>query len=471
MDADPADGTRRPHSSHWGAFSGRWDAGRLVIEPHPDDPEPSPLLQNFSAAIHHRARVRHPMVRRGWLEHGPGPAARGRSDDFVRVAWPEILDRLAAELARVRDRHGPGAVFGGSYGWSSAGRFHHAQSQVHRFLNCALGGYVRSVNSYSAGASAVILPHILGGFDDICRRNVTWQQIAEHTDTVLAFGGMPLRNMMVASGGISRHVEREAMRQSHARGTRYVLVGPIRDDFPPEAAAEWLPITPGTDTALMLALAHTLAAEGLHDRAFLDRFCVGYPVFEAYLLGRSDGQPKDAAWAAPITGMAAATITALARSLAGRRTLITVAQSLQRAEHGEQPVWMGAVLAAMLGQLGLPGGGYSYALGSLAHYGKRQNAVPIPTLPQGSNGVRAFIPVARVADMLLQPGRAVRLQRADADLPGHPPGLLGGRQPVPPPPGPQPPAPARSPASTRWSCTRSPGPPPPATPTSCCRAR
>ena len=51
---------------------------------------------------------------------------------------------------------------GGSYGWSSAGRFHHAQSQVHRFLNTAFGGYVRSVNSYSAGASAVILPHVDG---------------------------------------------------------------------------------------------------------------------------------------------------------------------------------------------------------------------------------------------------------------------------------------------------------------------
>ena len=70
---------------------------------------------------------------------------------------------------------------------------------------------------------------------------------------------------------------------------------------------------------------------------------------------------------------------------------------------------MAAVLAAMLGQIGLPGGGYNYGLGSLAHYGKRQNAVPMPTLPQGRNGVEAFIPVARIADMLLHPGDAVRL--------------------------------------------------------------
>ena len=52
--------------------------------------------------------------------------------------------------------------------------------------------------------------------------------------------------------------------------------------------------------------------------------------------------------------------------MAGRRTLIVVAHALQRAEHGEQPVWMAAVLAAMLGQIGLPGGGFAYALGSMA---------------------------------------------------------------------------------------------------------
>jgi biotin/methionine sulfoxide reductase len=84
--------------------------------------------------------------------------------------------------------------------------------------------------------------------------------------------------------------------------------------------------------------------------------------------------------------------------------LITVSHSLQRAQYGEQPVWMGAVLAAMLGQIGLPGGGYNYALGALGHTGRRLNAVPIPTLSQGKNAIADFIPVARVADMLLHPG-------------------------------------------------------------------
>ena len=158
----------------------------------------------------------------------------------------------------------------------------------------------------------------------------------------------------------------------------------------------------------MLALVHTLVAEGLHDRAFLERYTTGWPVFERYLLGETDGQPKDAAWAAAITGVEAETIKALARRLHGRRALIVVSHSLQRAEHGEQPVWMGAVLAAALGQIGLPGGGYGYAMGAIAYYGRRANAVPMATLSQGRNGVADFIPVARIADMLLDPGTPYR---------------------------------------------------------------
>ncbi len=345
-----------------------------------------------------------PMVRRGWLEHGPRPDDRRGRDTFVAVSWDRALDLLANELARVRDAHGPGAVFGGSYGWSSAGRFHHAQGQMHRFLNKVLGGYVRSVNSYSSGASSVILPHILGSIEAVSRRGVTWDQIAAHTEVVVAFGGMALKNSAIAAGGVSRHVDRGAMRAAQERGARFVLISPLRDDLPKEAKADWLPVVPNTDTALMLGLAHTLATEKLHDEAFLQRFCVGYPVFEEYLLGRSDGQPKDATWAAAICGIPAEDIIALARGMARRRTLIVVAHALQRAEHGEQPVWMAAVLAAMLGQIGLPGGGYAYALGTMGHYGRRAVAVPLPTLPQGRNPVRAFIPVARIADMLLQPG-------------------------------------------------------------------
>ncbi|WP_292351890.1 molybdopterin guanine dinucleotide-containing S/N-oxide reductase [Mesorhizobium sp.] len=404
--SDPrtADSRFLPHTSHWGVFSARMKDGCLEVRPYAQDPDPNPLIENFPDALAHRARVAHPMARRGWIERGPGPDERRGRDEFVQLSWGEALDLLGRELARVRDGFGPGSIFGGSYGWASAGRFHHAQSQVHRFLNLAVGGYVKSLNTYSAGASAVIVPHVLGDFDDLTRRNVTWDQIEQHTDIIVAFGGMALKNSRVAGGSVSRHIERGAMQRAQARGCEFVLVSPLRTDLPEETHAEWVSCVPGTDTALMLALVHTLVVQGLHDRTFLDRFTVGWPQFEDYLLGRTDGQPKDADWAASIVGVAPDTIRGLAHRLHGRRALIVVSHSLQRAEHGEQPVWMAAVLAAALGQMGLPGGGYAYSLGSIAYYGRRKNAVPLPTVPQGHNGVGEFIPVARIADMLLNPG-------------------------------------------------------------------
>ena len=192
-----------PHSSHWGAFAACWDGQSLSVKPHPGDPCPNALLGNFASALRHSARVTGPAVRRGWLERGPGPDHRRGREEFVKLPWDEVLDRLAADLMRVKRTHGPAGIYGGSYGWASAGRFHHAQSQLHRFLNTTLGGYVRSENSYSAGASSVILPHVLGPWEKIARNNVTWAQITAHTDVVLAFGGMALRNMQVASGGIN----------------------------------------------------------------------------------------------------------------------------------------------------------------------------------------------------------------------------------------------------------------------------
>lgn len=348
------------------------------------------------------------MVRRGWLENGPGPDDRRGADDYVAISWEQAYSLAAAELKRVAGLAGPEAVFGGSYGWSSAGRFHHAQSQVHRFLNTSIGGYVRSVNSYSSGAASVILPHIVGDMNEIARRGVSWQEIAEHSEVVLSFGGLALKNSQVASGGLSEHTERGFIQQAARRGARFISVSPLASDLPDEAQGEWLAIHPGTDSALILALLQILKQRQWSDEAFLADYCVGWPQLVAYLNGEQDGQLRDAAWAAEICGIPAARIEALAEQLHGKRVIVSVAHALQRAQHGEQPVWLGLVLAAALGQPGLPGGGYSYALGALGHYGKQHNRVAFPALPQGKNGIDRLIPVARISDMLLHPGEKFR---------------------------------------------------------------
>ncbi|MEM9145475.1 MAG: molybdopterin-dependent oxidoreductase [Pseudomonadota bacterium] len=393
----------RVTSSHWGAFEVITEGGRIVgTAPFAGDPHPSAIPEALPAAVHHRSRVARPSIRRDWLERRDR-SARGR-DGYVDLPWDEALDITAAELDRVRSEHGNGAIFGGSYGWASAGRFHHAQSQLHRFLN-TIGGYVASFGSYSTGCAQAIIPHVLGrSFLELTYGSQnTWQDISAHVDTLVMFGGINPKNSQVSMGGITRHETASWFEAFFARGMRCINIGPQRTDAP--AGCEWVPVRPASDTALMLALAHVLESEGLADRAFLARYTTGYGAFRRYLIGESDGQPKTPDWAAPLTGVAPDAVRSLARAMAKGRTLITVAWSLQRAEHGEQPFWMAVVLAAMLGQIGLPGRGIGFGYGAIGGVGKAVRRLRGVTLPQGDNPVEAVIPVARIADMLLNPGQ------------------------------------------------------------------
>jgi len=392
------------HSSHWGAFEAEVADGTVVaIRPYGRDPDPSPLLGNIVDSLRHRARIAQPMIRAGWFDRGPGADARRGAEPFVPVSWTTAIDLLARELRRVYDQYGGAGVYGGSYGWSSAGRFHHAQSQLHRFLNC-LGGYVRGEHSYSNGAQSVIMPRVVGSMREFLDRATAWSVLERHTELFVCFGGIPIKNTMVSPGGASRHPARDHLRAARARRAEFVLVSPLRDDLPGFVSAEWLSIVPGSDVAVMLALAYTLVDEGLHDRAFLERYSVGFDRFERYLLGAADGCPKTPAWAERLSEIPAATIRALARRMAAKRTLINVNYALQRVEHGEQAPWLAVTLAAMLGQIGLPGGGFGQGYGSLGYIGRAPLRVGLPTLPQGRNLVSDFIPFARLADMLLHPG-------------------------------------------------------------------
>ena len=403
------DNTHSKHvqtSLHWGAYQVEVQAGRIVAaHPFADDPDPSPIGQSIPGVVHHACRVAQPMVRKGWLERGPGHHRGGRgTEPFIPVSWDEALDLVAGELRRVRESFGNSGIFGGSYGWASAGRFHHAQSQLHRFLN-QLGGYVRSVNTYSFAAGEVIVPHVFGyGWGSIRGGATSWPVIARHTELVVSFGGLPLKNTQVSAGGLGKHATRGWLQRCKENGVEFMNISPIKDDAADFLEAEWVAPHPNTDTALMLGLAHVLFHEGLHDPTFLDKYCIGFDAFRAYLMGERDGQPKDPEWAAAICGIPANTIRNLARRMAAKRTLVTASWSLQRADHGEQPYWMAAVLAAMLGEIGLPGGGIGYGYGSTGSIGNPVRSVGGMALPQGANPVKAFIPVARIADMLLNPG-------------------------------------------------------------------
>ncbi|MEO1317717.1 MAG: molybdopterin-dependent oxidoreductase [Pseudomonadota bacterium] len=407
--ADDLGAARRSlFSTHWGTFEAEVRDGRLQgVSPWAEDPDPPEIGPGITDAVTHPTRVARPSIRESFLKHGhrAGGERRG-AEPFVEVPWDEASEIAARELDRVRKEHGNASIFGGSYGWASAGRFHHAQSQIHRFLN-VLGGYVASIDTYSFAAISTLMPYIAGHFRHLMLdRATSWPVIEEHSELVLMVGGLAIKNAQVTSGGVGRHTARGALRRAHARGCKFVLLSPIRADAIEEIGAEWLAIRPGTDVAFMLGVAHTMVSEGLEDGAFLERYTTGWERFRRYLMGEVGGKAKSADWAAGITGLPAETIRDLARRMVASRTMITVSWSVQRADHGEQPGWMALVLAAMLGQLGLPGGGIGFGYASENGVGNPTRLFKFPAVPQGENAVarELAIPVARISDALLHPG-------------------------------------------------------------------
>lgn len=391
---------RFPSLAHWGAFTALVENGRVIgCEPFAHDPAPSRMLEAIPALVHSSLRIARPAIRDGWREGRP----RTGADAFHEVSWDEALALVAGEITRVRERFGAQGIFGGSYGWSSAGRVHHARTLVRRFL-CLGGGCVEQVGNYSWGAAQFLLPHVIGTYGPVDGLVTGWPALVANTRFILAFGGLALKNAQVTSGGTGAHVLETWLRRAKDAGIAFAVVSPLKSDVPDFLDAEWIPIRPNTDTTLMLAMAHTLLSEERHDAAFLARYCTGFDTFRRYLLGLDDGVPKTAAWAEAICGVPAATIVDLARRAAAEPTYITCAWSLQRAHRGEQPYWASIALAAMLGGIGLPGGGFGFGHGSLNGVGVPRADIPGPEVDRPANPANLSIPVARIADMLLHPG-------------------------------------------------------------------
>ncbi|MFQ6227264.1 molybdopterin-dependent oxidoreductase [Nocardia sp. NPDC002869] len=151
-----------------------------------------------------------PAIRLGYYrdrEHSD-TTRRGR-EPFVEVDWDEALDIAAGALRSTRERAGNRAIYGGSYGWASAGRFHHTQGQIHRFLRM-FGGYTASVDTYSFAAAEVTIPHVLGmNAYYAARQSPTTEELARHCARIVFFGGAAARNAQVNPGSFGAHGYRD----------------------------------------------------------------------------------------------------------------------------------------------------------------------------------------------------------------------------------------------------------------------
>ncbi|WP_137177354.1 molybdopterin-dependent oxidoreductase [Roseomonas sp. AR75] len=406
----------KPHGSHFGAFEAVVEGGRLVeARPFARDPFPGSLLQSIPDAVHSAARIDRPYVRAGWLKGERRGSARG-GDAFVPVSWDRAIRLVAEESTRIRGEHGHASVLGGSYGWSSAGRYHHARTQLHRFLGLA-GGFTAQVTNYSYGAGMTLMPHILGTNEVIQGPVTDWAAIRANARVMLCFGGLPLKNGLITSGGSGAHEYVPLMKAAAEAGLRFVNISPFRGDVAEFLGAEWVPIRPGSDAAMILAMAQVILEAGRQDDDFLARCAVGFAPFAAYLRGETDGVAKTPEWATKLTDVPAETIRRLALEIAATPNMLTATWSIQRAEHGEQPWWALVALAATLGTIGKAGQGVAFGYGSMNGIGTPRHEVPSVAGVSVKNPVGAYIPVARVTELLERPGEILQYNGRDLRLP------------------------------------------------------
>ncbi len=404
-------------AAHWGPLSVTVKNGRVIASGPALPNRRENYLQSVVAdQIYHRVRVKQPMVRKGFLnnldevEH---PDGRRGKDEFVPVSWERAYDLIEQQLKRVRQQHGAKSIWGGSYGWRSSGSLHTAFTLMQRFF-WLTGGYVDDVNSYSTGAISVIMPHVMGNSETTVPQT-TWPVILEHSDVVVIMAANPMNTLKIAWTS-SDEEGRSYFEKLRDSDKRVIIIDPMRSETARFFGdrAEWIAPNPTTDVALMLGIAHELLTTERHDQAFLDQYTVGFDRFAAYLRGETDATEKTPEWAAAICDVPAEKIRELAKLFADNRTMLMGGWAMQRADKGEQTHWTLVTLAAMLGQIGLPGGGFGFCY----HYSNGgtppHEAVVVPGIsatpdaPHLAERVedtsKYTLPVSRIVHALENPG-------------------------------------------------------------------
>ncbi len=297
------------------------------------------------------------------------PLKRQPDGGFARVSWEEALGEIAERLQRVRGESGPQSVLyyeaSGSHG--ALGRL--AMAFWHQFGGCTL---TYGDLCWPAGLEATRLTY-----------GSNLHNHPRHTAAsrfILLWGHNPAETNV--------HQMRWIL-DAQERGAAVAVVDPRSTDTT-DAADLHLQPRPGTDAALALGMARAIVDAGLHDAAFLERHASG---FDRYLERLRD-YPLDRV--SSITGLPPAAIERLALDYARQKPALLIAGfGLQRHHHAGQAMRAVALLPALTGNIGLPGGGWQYA-------NLNSHCLADPPLPPEPPGVRRAIPVSRLGPALAE---------------------------------------------------------------------
>ena len=335
-------------------------------------------VRGFQAAkpLYSPDRLQRPLMRNG---------PRG-SGSFREIEWHRALDIVAERLDRIRTENGNRALLplGGS--GACRGALHNTTRLLLRFLGL-FGGYTRTYGNYSSDAASFTIPFILGR---------AWVGIDPGTlqasNLILLWGA----NISDCRFGTEMPAR---IREAKRRGVEVIVIDPRKTRTATELGTRWIPVLPGTDTALMLAVLFVLIDEDLIDKTFIEKYSIGFDALKKYVLGQGgkEVEAKTPSWAERICGTPAEVIVQLARQYGRTRpaTLIP-GLSIQRTLGGEEAVRMAIALQVATANLGKTGG----SSGAVTWFGLPPPGIRSMKIPP--NPEPGSFPLYRWADAVLE---------------------------------------------------------------------
>lgn len=305
--------------------------------------------------IYNPDRLKTPLKRKPGTKRGDG--------EWVEISWDQALDEIADKMKQLIKDYGNESIYinygTGTLGGTVARSWPPAETPFARLMNL-IGGYLNHYADYSTAQITAAYPCHYGewvasnSFDDI-----------KNSKLQVLFGNNPLETRM--SGGGETFVTQQAKKKHHVKT---IVIDPRFSETSVALGDDWVALRPGTDAALVAGLAYVMIQENLHDQEFLDKYCSGFDEehlpegapknssYRAYLEGKKDGIAKTPEWAARITGVPAQKITQLAREIGNAKPVaINQGWGPQRHANGENQARAIFTLAAMCGDIGVPGGG------------------------------------------------------------------------------------------------------------------
>jgi anaerobic selenocysteine-containing dehydrogenase len=310
----------RPLHFDWKYNKEKFNPWKMEVRGHVLEPGTKALPAPFSLAYKKRVyspnRVLYPLKRVDWDPNGErNPQNRGKSK-YVRISWDEATDIIASEIKRVHKEYGPYGILVQSDGHGEVKYVHCCHGTPTKFLEL-MGGYTLQTRNPDSWEGWYWGAKHAWGCEPVGQQmpeNNALYDILQHSEMVLFWGCDPETTPWGPDGQMASRV----CYFMTEIGLKSVYICPDLNYGAAVHADKWIPVLPGTDAALRLAIAYIWITEGTYDKDYVATHTYGFNKFEEYVLGKEDGIPKTPEWAAGKCGVPEWTIKALARYWASK---------------------------------------------------------------------------------------------------------------------------------------------------------